>query len=277
MNNLRECVDEYTKNGYTRDYAISKVCQDIIINRIYNSEYSDKITIKGGVVMFHLTKNVRRATIDMDLDLINMSIATESIVNIFTRLGSINRIDNFKLGIDKEKIETLSHQDYHGKRLNVIISDNFGNKYCIKLDVGVHKNTEILQDTLILDTKIIEGKVCFLANPKEQIFVEKLLPVLKFGVLSTRYRDVFDIYWLIVEGNLNKTLILEYMKLLIFDTDIEVNNVKDVLVIINLVLTNNIFIQNLSNNNNWTGQKLPHILNTIKDYILEISEYNCIS
>ena len=38
------------------------------------SEYlkSDKITIKGGVVMFHLTQNIRRATIDIDMDLIKL-------------------------------------------------------------------------------------------------------------------------------------------------------------------------------------------------------------
>lgn len=47
MNSLQECVNEYIKDGYTRNYAISKVCQDIIINRIYNSKYSNKITIKG--------------------------------------------------------------------------------------------------------------------------------------------------------------------------------------------------------------------------------------
>lgn len=56
MNSLQDYVNEYIKDGYTRDYAISKVCQDIIINRIYNSIYSDKITIKGGVVMCHLTR-----------------------------------------------------------------------------------------------------------------------------------------------------------------------------------------------------------------------------
>lgn len=127
MNSLQECVNEYIKDGYTRNYAISKVCQDIIINRIYNSKYSDKITIKGGVVMFHLTQNIRRATID----------------------------------IDKDNIEELSHQDYHGKRLTVRISDNYNKSYQIKLDIGVHKHIDILQDTLLLDTKIIDDNISF--------------------------------------------------------------------------------------------------------------------
>lgn len=209
MNSLQECIDEYIKNGYTRDYAISKVCQDIILNRISNSQYSNRMTIKGGVVMFHLTQNIRRATIDIDMDFINMSIATDNIVKIFMELGNLDNIDSFKLNINKDNIEKLAHQDYHGKRLIVTISDNYNKSFCIKMDIGVHKHIDILQDTILLDSKIIDGNINFLANPKEQIFVEKLVPLLKFGPLSTRYRDVFDLYWLVAEGNLNKQKIIE--------------------------------------------------------------------
>ena len=272
MNSLQECINEYIKDGYTTNYAISKVCQDIIINRIYNSKYSDKITIKGGVVMFHLTQNIRRATIDIDMDLINMSIATDNIVNIFMELGKLDNIDGFKLKIDKNHIEELSHQDYHGKRLIVTISDKYKKSYHIKLDIGVHKHINILQDTLLLDTKIINDNISFLVNPKEQIFVEKLIPLLKFGPLSTRYRDIFDLYWLVTEGNLDKRLISDYIKILIFDTDIEINNQEDISSIINLVLSDDMFIKNLSNNTNWTGQSISNILKTIKKYVEELQE-----
>ena len=143
--------------------------------------------------------------------------------------------------------------------------------YHIKLDIGVHKHIDILQDTLLLDSKIIDDNISFLVNPKEQIFVEKLIPLLKFGPLSTRYRDIFDIYWLITEGNLDKKLISDYMKILIFDAEIEINNKEDISNIIYLVLSDNMFIQNLSNNNNWTGQSITNILETIKKYIAGIS------
>ena len=46
--------------------------------------------------MFHLTQNIRRATIDIDMDLINMSIATDNIVKIFMELGKLDNIDGFK-------------------------------------------------------------------------------------------------------------------------------------------------------------------------------------
>lgn len=267
MNNLNEYINQYIKEGFNRNYAISKVCQDIIINRIFNSKYRDNITIKGGVVMFHLTNNIRRATVDIDMDLINMSIATENIVNIFIELSKLNDLDGFKISIDKNKIEELSHQDYHGKRLTVTISDNFRRKYNVKLDIGVHKHLNIHQDTLLLNTQIMDGNIEFLANPKEQIFIEKLIPLLKFGPLSTRYRDIFDLYWLITEGNLDKDKILEYMKILIFDNDININNITEVYTTINLVLNEPLFINNLSNNYNWTNSNIDIILETLKEYL----------
>ena len=272
MNSLKECVNQYIKEGYNRNYAISKVCQDIIINRIYHSKYSDKITIKGGVVMFHLTNNIRRVTVDIDMDLINMSIATENIVNIFIELSNLDNIDSFRLSIDKNKIEELSHQDYHGKRLTVTIADNYRKTYNVKLDIGVHKYTDIHQDTLLLNTQIIDGNIEFLVNPKEQIFIEKLIPILKFGPLSTRYRDIFDLYWLITEGNLDKDKTLNYMKILVFDNDIDINEINELYTTVNLVLSEPIFISNFSNNYNWTNANIDTILETIKDYLQTFEE-----
>lgn len=60
------------------------------------------------------------------------------------------------------------------------------------------------------------------------------------------------------------------MKILIFNKDIEINNKEDIVSIINLVLNDNMFIQNLSNNNNLTGQSIKNILETIKKYIGEL-------
>lgn len=152
----------------------------------------------------------------------------------------------------------------------VTISDNYNNSYHIKLDVGVHKHIDIMQGTLLLDTKIIDGNICFLANTKEQIFVEKLMPLLKFGVLSTRYRDIYDLYWLITEGNLNKNLISKDMKSLIFNTNNEINNSKDIYNIVKSILSNKMFIQKLSQSNNWTGQNTITVTQTINDYLLNL-------
>lgn len=45
---------------------------------------------------------------------------------------------------------------------------------------------------------------------------------------------------------------------------------EEILNVVNLVLGDNMFIRNLSNNNNWTDQSISNILETIKKYIKEL-------
>jgi len=270
MINLKDCIKEYRKAGYTREYATVKVCQDIIINRIYNSKYNEKITIKGGVVMFHLTENIRRATKDIDVDFINLSITTESIIKVFVELSTLDRLDGLTIKIDENKIEELSQQDYHGKRIFVEISDKFNNTYDVKVDIGVHKYTDILQETIVLDTNIFDDNITFLANPKEQIFTEKLIPLLRFGAVSGRYRDIFDLYWLITKGDLNKEKLIEYMQTLIVGKVKGVANINQIIENISFVLNNKGFIKRLSSNYNWTDEELIDILIVIKKFVKEL-------
>ena len=49
--NLEELRKYYLDNGYSFANASSKICQDIILNKIAKSSYSKNVTIKGGVVM----------------------------------------------------------------------------------------------------------------------------------------------------------------------------------------------------------------------------------
>ena len=55
--NLRGEVQKYIDEGFTDVNAVSKVCQDIILLKISKYNMSDKVTIKGGVVMMQLSKD----------------------------------------------------------------------------------------------------------------------------------------------------------------------------------------------------------------------------
>lgn len=55
MINLIELVNKYVEDGYNEIYANAKVSQDIILRYLFKSEYKNRITFKGGVVMYNLT------------------------------------------------------------------------------------------------------------------------------------------------------------------------------------------------------------------------------
>ena len=185
-------IDELVKAGYRRIPAQAKVAHDIILSAIKAAGMKERITIKGGVVMSGLTKLVRRATIDMDVDLVHYSLRNDAIEK-FVRL--LDKSSDCTIAIDGP-ITDLKQADYKGKRLYLRATDDKKKSVVTKMDIGVHADVSIAQRDFVFDVVTDTKSVKLLANSKEQIFVEKLKSLLRLGTLSTRYKDVFDMYFL---------------------------------------------------------------------------------
>ncbi|MBR4473262.1 MAG: nucleotidyl transferase AbiEii/AbiGii toxin family protein [Oscillospiraceae bacterium] len=192
MTDLEALAEEYRKEGYSAANAEARVCQDIVLKAISESSLSRNVTIKGGVVMRSITGNIRRATQDMDLDFIRYSLEESSIRRFIEKLNCLEEISIRISG----NIEELSQQEYRGKRVYVILSDMLGHSLKSKIDLGVHKNAQIVQEEYCFDVCLDEEGASLLINSKEQIFAEKLRSLLRFGPLSTRYKDIFDLCYL---------------------------------------------------------------------------------
>lgn len=190
--NLINMIEIEIANGYGDANAQSKVCQDIILKAISSSSLSSNLTIKGGVVMRSKTGNIRRATQDLDIDFIRYSLADDSIDMLINKLNCIDGISIRRYG----EIEELRQQDYRGKRVYVEISDTYGNSIVSKLDLGVHTYLDIEQEEYCFDIAFDENGASVLINSNEQMFTEKLKSLLRFGPISTRYKDIFDMYYL---------------------------------------------------------------------------------
>lgn len=259
------------QDGYTRVNAIAKVCQDIILKEISNSPYFKNVTIKGGVVMHSISKDKRRATRDIDFDFIKYSLDNEAITRFINKLNDNN--DGITITIDGEP-EPLHHQDYDGKRVNVIVRDSYNNIMKSKLDIGVHKNFDLEQEEYCFDLNAINSSATLLINSVEQIFIEKLKSLLKFGALSTRFKDIFDFYYLINNTNMNKEKFIKYIKKIIFDDEsMQEKSMNDVIVKIKKLFSDKIFIANLNNaKNNWLDIPLDNVLKSILEFLESLLE-----
>lgn len=163
--------------------------------------------------MRSVTKNVRRATQDMDIDFIRYSLSDESIDLFIEKINCIDGITIKRTG----EIEELSQQDYNGKRVFIIISDEYGNRIKNKIDLGVHKHLDLEQQEYCFDIAFDEKGVSLLINSYEQMFVEKLRSLLKFGTYSTRYKDIYDMYYHC--NKLNTDMLMRCLKVYVFDDD----------------------------------------------------------
>jgi len=132
----------------------------------------------------------------------------------------------------------------------------------------VHKNFDIKQDEYCFNLDAINESVILVINSKEQIICEKLKSLLRFGIRTTRYKDIFDIYYLINNTNINKEKLLNIIdKLIIKDTTMRENNIQDIIKNLNITLNNNIFKRNLRDaRNNWLDISAENVIQNVINY-----------
>ena len=220
---IQKMIRKYQEEGLNQELASARVCQDIILKAISESTLNRNVTIKGGVVMRSLTNNSRRATKDIDLDLIHYPLHEEMIERFVERLDCLQEVKLNLVG----NIEELKHQDYHGKRIYIQITDNSGYSVVSKMDIGVHKHLNIKQETYCFDVCMDEEGVSLLKNSNEQAFTEKLRSLLKFGTASWRYKDIYDMYYL--KDHVNSGTLQDIIRELIFeDAGMHENTFEDI-------------------------------------------------
>jgi len=263
---IRQLINEYIGKGYSPEDAESKVAQDIILLAITNSRFSNHITIKGGVVMHSISNDIRRATRDLDLDFIKYSLEDESIKNFIFELNK--SISEIEINITRN-IKPLHHQDYDGKRVYLKMTDSNHFSLATKLDIGVYKNFDIEQDEYCFNLDVIGKNANLLINSKEQIFSEKLKSLLRLGAFSTRYKDLFDFYYLIKQTNLDKNKLCKCIKILIFDDEtMKENNFKDISHRLSFVLNSKKYRNNLTDPKvNWLDISVNDAIEVVIEYV----------
>lgn len=262
--NLHELTEEMKKIGYEPDDAEARVCQDIVLKALSLSPLSRNATIKGGVFMRSITNEVRRATQDMDIDFIRFSLADESIDLFIEKLNTIDGITITRVG----DITELNQQDYNGKRVFIHIRDNFNNTIESKIDLGVHKHLDIEQEEYCFDIAFDDEGASLLINSREQMFSEKLRSLLKFGPFSTRYKDIYDMYYQC--GKLKEDNLLNCFHVLIFDdSGMRENNMNDIVRRIEKVFGDKAYKSKVDRSDKrWLDDDIDEVFDGILTYLM---------
>lgn len=215
--------------------------------------------------MRSITNNARRATQDMDIDFIRYSLSDGAIENFVAALNCIDGITIERTG----RIEELSQQDYKGKRVYVHIRDAFGNLIESKIDLGVHKHMEIEQQEYCFDVAFGDEGASLLINTREQMFAEKLRSLLKFGTFSTRYKDVYDMYYQCKCGKMNEQRLMACLHTFIFDdSGMRENNMPAVLKRLNFVFRDEKYKTRVDKSDKrWLDAEINEVFGGIVDYM----------
>lgn len=241
FNPLRKALVD---KGYSRRTADAKIAHDVILKAMRDAGFHDNLAVKGGVVMSGMTALARRATMDMDVDLLHCSLGETSMRRFVARL---DRHSECEISIDGE-ISDLRQQDYKGKRMYLAIRDDRGQTVRTKVDIGVHTYESVRQSDYDFRVVTSSDAVRLLVNPKEQMFVEKLKSLLRIGPVSTRFKDVYDMHYL--SSGLRKTVLRQLMDLFVFRDERMVGvNMDGVLKRLQGIFANKTFMRRLAKPN----------------------------
>ena len=97
---------------------------------------------------------------------------------------------------------------------------------------------------------------------------EKLKSLLKFGITSTRFKDIFDFYYLIYNENLDKDKLIKYIDILIFkDGNMREHTMEDISKRLSSILNNSRFQSRINTaNNNWLEMPIEDVTESILNY-----------
>lgn len=248
MELFRHQIEVLVSQGYRLAAAQAKVAHDAILLAMNKCGFKSHSTIKGGVVMSHITNDIRRTTMDMDIAFIHRSISDLSVQRFVKKLNCLPGIRISQFGTTSE----LRHEDYHGKRIYLDVSDSSLTKPIrTKLDIGVHTHKEIEQVDYLFELTAATESTELLVNPNEQIFAEKLLSLLRHRTLSTRPKDVFDMFYLIDKVDVQK-LNLCFNTLIYSNKKIQPKNIHDIVAVLTDVFASRQFMRRLSTTKaNW--------------------------
>ena len=198
--------------GYNLAQARAKVAHDALLLALHKAGMRKSSTIKGGVVMSEITHDIRRTTMDLDFDVIRYSISDLSLRKLMARMAKRSGIRIEIFGT----IQELRQDDYRGKRMFLKLNDgSLKAPLSTKVDIGVHTLMDVQQMECRF-AALKESPDAFLfANAQEQIFIEKLMSLLRHGAASTRGKDVFDMYYLMPK--LNKKVFKTLVTKLIYE------------------------------------------------------------
>lgn len=264
---IKELVEDYISKGFTLAQARNLTAQFIILSKIEKSQYVDSVLLKGGVVMYNMTHEQRRTTTDLDFDFVRYSISHDSDIELFVDV--LNKKDFQYEVVINGKIEELHQQDYHGKRVKLLIKDET-ESIKFKLDIGIHTLLAIEQDKMCFSFG--QGKdLTLLVNPPEQMFAEKLFSLAKIGAASVRFKDIDDMYYLVNNKSIDIKLVRKCLELLTLNPVSDIKDVQDVINKVAETLENQFFINGyISSGGSWLKQDYVDIKSCLLDYIYMI-------
>ncbi|MCL2881757.1 MAG: nucleotidyl transferase AbiEii/AbiGii toxin family protein [Coriobacteriia bacterium] len=170
-----------------RAYAMER-----FLERLSQSQYHDKIIVKGDVLVTSMIGLDNRSTFDIDTTVKGLPLSEDTIADIIREIATIPVNDNMAFEVQRTAT-IMDEMDYPGVRITL---EAHLDSMRIPLRIDVSTDDVITPREMSYQYGLLfeDREISLLAYNLETILAEKLETLLSRGVANTRMRDYYDLF-----------------------------------------------------------------------------------
>lgn len=199
IKNAHSLMDKANNLASQYNISTNEVLQNYmferILERISVSRYKNNFILKGGLLLSSIMGIDTRTTMDMDTCIKGITLTDEELYKVLEEVLNIDVNDGVKFEIrNSEPIR--EDDDYGGLKYNLI---SFLDRLRVNLSIDIATGDPITPKEIEYDYKMMfEEKVLkIMTYNVETIIAEKFQTVISRGILNSRMKDYYDLYYLI--------------------------------------------------------------------------------
>lgn len=190
------------KNNITTNEVLQNYMFERILERLSVSKYKNNFILKGGLLLSSIMGIDTRTTMDMDTCIKGIDLTDEQLYEVLQEILNIDVGDNVSFEIKNSK--PIREEDtYGGLRYNIVAKFD---KIRVDLSIDIATGDLITPREIEYDYKMMfeDRNLKIMTYNIESIIAEKFQTVVARGILNSRMKDYYDLYYLITYKEFSK-------------------------------------------------------------------------
>ena len=183
--------------------------QEGILNRIVMTRYSKDIVLKGGLLFYQIQGFIARPTKDIDLLGTDKTGSEKLLRDILTEACAIEIEDGLSFNPASIEVNPITGQTEHGGVRGWIIGYLDNARTRLQIDMGF--GDVVTGGPVKRPYRTLLGNRSFSIQTytDETVAAEKLEALVSGGTVNSRYKDLYDLYELLIKAELNENRVIE--------------------------------------------------------------------
>ena len=206
IKNAKSLMDKLKNLAKTCNITANEALQNYMFERILErlsfSKYKNNFILKGGLLLSSIMGIDIRTTMDMDTCIKGITLTDEQLYQVLQEILSIDVEDNVSFEIKNS--EPIREEDaYGGLRYNIIAKYEY---LIVNLSIDIATGDAITPREIEYDYKMMfeDRSLKIMTYNIESIIAEKFQTVIARGILNSRMKDYYDLYYLITYKDFSK-------------------------------------------------------------------------